>query len=138
VGALVGHRLLQRGDGLLPADEERDHLVREHDDVSQRQERDRLGGAAGLALVVSSEEHVSTCQRPGRLRSETRRRPGGGPSFGGREDTPSERTTPLSALPDAGRPSSRVLAPWVSRTTSREDGSRNCPVRMHMYAIVAA
>ena len=33
------HRLLERADRLLAADEQRHHHVREHDDVAQRQQR---------------------------------------------------------------------------------------------------
>ena len=64
-GALVGHRLLQRGDRLLAADEERHHHVREHDDVPQRQERDRLGGPSGrlsCRLVRRTCVDVSTAR----------------------------------------------------------------------------
>ena len=61
-GALVGHRVLQRRDGLLPADEQRDHHVRKHDDVPQREQRNGAPTLLGILLVVSSEEHVfATC-----------------------------------------------------------------------------
>ena len=62
VGPLWAIASFERGDGLLPADEQRDHHVREDDDVPQRQERNGAVPASGLLLVVSSEEHVlATC-----------------------------------------------------------------------------
>jgi hypothetical protein len=45
------HRGFQRLDGLRPPDEQRDDHVREHDDVAQRQQRqrDRVGGKDGMS-----------------------------------------------------------------------------------------
>ena len=38
----LAHRLFERGDRLLAADEQRHHHVREHDDVAQRQKREHV------------------------------------------------------------------------------------------------
>jgi hypothetical protein len=58
---LVAHGLFQRVDGLLTPHEERDHHVREDDDVSQGEQRDhpRVGPplVALLVVVVFVEEH---------------------------------------------------------------------------------
>ncbi len=53
------HRLFERGDGLLAADEELRHHVREDDDVAQREKGDRAPLRAGrpLAVVFLVEEH---------------------------------------------------------------------------------
>ena len=42
--AIAGHRLIERRDGPLAADEQRDHRVRIHDDVAQRQDRESADG----------------------------------------------------------------------------------------------
>ena len=80
---LLVDRLLERPDRLLATDEQRDHHVREHDDVAQRQERDAqlvpLRGAFRVAFVVA-EEHAecSPCPRGAeRRRVRPSRRPSG-------------------------------------------------------------
>jgi hypothetical protein len=56
-GLVGGHGLLERGDRLLPADEERHHHVREDDDVPQRQERQAARLLPLLAVVTREERH---------------------------------------------------------------------------------
>src|SRR5207253_10354434 len=57
---VVRHRLFQRGDRLLAADEEGHDHVREHDDVTEGKQGDRAhrGPLSGrVLLVVVAEEH---------------------------------------------------------------------------------
>ena len=118
-GLVLAHGVLEGGDGLLAADEERHDHVREDDDVPQGKERQDVDAGALLALVGPGEDGQS---RPPILSFYHRRavRTGSAPSGTGANGcslSPRARRARRPAMPPSSASRRRCAAPERARGT---------------------
>ena len=120
----LAHRLFERADRLLAADEERHHHVREHDDVPQRQERTHAA-PGGFGHAWRSCRPIAQSYAPDERRANCRR--GLGATESSCAWTPSASAAERSETRRLVRADvASITAPALSSTSSGSADSSRC------------